>query len=104
MALAGSRPFSDRPAGMINLVSIPMDIRFDVGDIEPLVCTLALYYLPVDKMKIDACYGKGKISEDFVFPAGNWRSLLREKAGKTLASSLRSVDYIPNNDDDSNIS
>ena len=99
MALAGSRPFSDRPAGMINLVSIPMDIRFDVGDIEPLVCTLALYYLPVDKMKIDACYGKGKISEDFVFPAGNWRDLLREKAGKTLARSLGSGDYIPNNDD-----
>ena len=67
------RPFFDRPTGFIHLMAVPFDVKFDLGDIEPLVCTLALFSLPE---KDGTKYFKGKISEDFIFSAGNWTGIL----------------------------
>ena len=79
-----SRPFSDRPAGMSYAVAIPVDVRFSAGKFEPLVCTLALYCLPKETTA-EAKKFRGKISEDHIFPAGDWGNLLEEKAGEILA-------------------
>lgn len=79
-----SRPFFDRPAGISYIVAIPLDVRFAAGNIEPLVCTLALYCLPKSNPAKKAKL-RGKISEDFIFPVGDWGSLLQEKAGEILA-------------------
>jgi hypothetical protein len=78
-----SKPFSDRPAGMSYSIAIPVDVKFATGNIEPLVCTLALYCLP--KETNSDTKAKGKISEDFVFPAGAWGDILEQKAGEILA-------------------
>ena len=77
-----ARPFSDRPAGLVHSLAIPLNVTFGVGNIEPLVCTLSLYCLP-KRGKHTGVHSK--ISEDFVFPAGDWKDLLEEKAGKILA-------------------
>ena len=61
------RPFMDRPPGHVYFLACPLDIRFEEGDTEPLFCTLSLYKLGAS----DAF--SGKISEDFFFPAGDWR-------------------------------
>ena len=74
-----ARPFTDRSTGMINVVAVPLNVRFAVGDIEPLICTLSLYDLGPEKSK------EGKISEDFVFPVGDWEGILKEEAGERLA-------------------
>ena len=74
-----ARPFTDRPSGMVSVVAVPLNVRFAVGDIEPLICTLSLYDLGPEKSR------QGKISEDFVFPAGEWEGILKEEAGERLA-------------------
>jgi len=79
------RPFSDRPAGLMHSLVAPVNVSFGVGNIEPLVCTLSLYCIP--KHGTDTSY-RGKISEDFVFPAGDWKDMLNEKAGKLLAQQF----------------
>ena len=60
------RPFHDRPPGMRYTLVCPMSVHFSVGKMEPLVCSLALYSLQ-----------KGKISEEFYFPAGDWNGKLQ---------------------------
>jgi hypothetical protein len=61
------RPVSDRPPGLRYVLVDPIKVTFDeAGDMEPLVCTLALY----------SAKGWVKISEDFSFPAGEWRNHL----------------------------
>ncbi len=81
------RPFIDRAPGMRHILAIPLDVRFGVGNIEPLVCTLSLYCLPKGRSGGKATL-RGKISEDFVFPGGNWGDMLEEKAGKILAKQF----------------
>lgn len=68
------RPFNDRPAGMRYLLACPCDLR-GVGDDEPLFCTMALYLLPGGECSSSNNQFKGKISEDFFFPAGNWNTI-----------------------------
>jgi hypothetical protein len=60
------RPFHDRPPGLRYTLVCPMSVHFSVGKMEPLVCSLALYSLQ-----------KGKISEEFYFPAGDWDGKLQ---------------------------
>jgi hypothetical protein len=59
------RPFHDRPPGMHYSLVCPLDIKFDVGNLEPLVCSLTLYSFQEEL--------PGKASEDFWFPAGDWK-------------------------------
>ena len=72
------RPFHDRPPGMEYLLCWPLDISFDVGNVEPLLCSLALYSLPTSNATLDAQNTGadngvvGKLSEEFWFPAGDW--------------------------------
>ncbi|CAB9498009.1 expressed unknown protein [Seminavis robusta] len=69
------RPFSDRAAGMEYLLSWPLNVSFHIGDVEPLLCSLALYNLPINNHQEDlngTGRAYGKISEEFFFPAGNW--------------------------------
>jgi len=85
-----ARPFADRPVGMVNILVFPLTVQFAVGDIEPLVCTLALYCLPTTTSTKGMTGAikkfRGKISEDFCFPGGGkWKGLLEERAGKLLA-------------------
>ena len=60
------RPFHDRPPGLRYTLVCPMSVHFSVGKLEPLVCSMALYSLQ-----------KGKISEEFYFPAGDWDGKLQ---------------------------
>eukprot|EP00980_Cylindrotheca_fusiformis_P014005 scaffold3653_cov124-Cylindrotheca_fusiformis.AAC.8 len=60
------RPFHDRPPGMHYSLVCPLSIQFDVGNIEPLVCSLTLYSFQ------EGGLADGKASEDFWFPAGDW--------------------------------
>ncbi len=78
------RPFSDRPVGMCNSVVAPIDVKFPVGNIEPLICTLALYCLPRET-DLGSKTLRGKISEDYIFPAGEWGNQLQGRAGEILA-------------------
>ncbi len=85
------RPFFDRPAGMAYAMAIPVNMSFAPGNIEPLICTLALYSLPKESIWSGGKSPKlkGKISEDFIFPAGEWGDdLLEEKAGEILAKQF----------------
>jgi hypothetical protein len=66
------RPFQDRPAGMRYLVACPLNVSFGVGNVEPLVCSLTLYTLPTNGL-IKRGQAFGKMSEDFWFPAGDWK-------------------------------
>lgn len=83
-----SSTFFDQPPGLVNTVVIPMDVKFEVGNIEPLVCTLSLYHLPPKGASDDESY-RGKISEDFVFPSGDWKNLLSEKGGEAVAKQMQ---------------
>jgi len=65
------RPFMDRPPGHVYFLACPLDLRFEDGDTEPLFCTMSLYCL--SKGNKDAF--RGKISEDFFFPAGDWHGI-----------------------------
>lgn len=78
------RPFHDRPAGMAYCLACPVSVDVPVGRQEPLLASLALYTLPVEKV---AHKGQpyGKMSEDFWFPAGNWN-------GKVQLDAVRGTD------------
>ena len=80
------RQFVDRPPGMLYFLACPLDLQFDVGDVEPLFCTMACYCLPnVGSKKTQHANANserdnintfcGKVSEDFFFPAGNWSGI-----------------------------
>ena len=86
-----SRPFWDRPPGMKYIVASPLSINFDLGDLEPLVCSMALYHIPPRNIDFNEIISPGKISEDFIFPAGDWKGLLHEKARNKLADEFRKV-------------
>lgn len=66
-----TRPFYDRPPGFIYALACPTRIDFDVGYVEPLICSLTLYTLPPDGTKKKGRV-YGKTSEDFYLPAGDW--------------------------------
>ena len=79
------RPVADRPPGRHYVLVDPISLTFEnVGDLEPLVCSLSLYCLPHpspgghDTPK----YGC-KISEEFVYPAGDWRNSLEHVVTET---------------------
>jgi hypothetical protein len=78
------RPFHDRSPGMKYTLVCPMSVHFSVGKMEPLVCSLALYSLQ-----------KGKISEEFYFPAGDWDNKLQLDA---LQERLQTPNNGGNND------
>lgn len=65
------RPFYDRPPGFTYALACPTRIEFDVGNVEPLICSLTLYTLPPDGTKRKGQV-YGKTSEDFYLPAGDW--------------------------------
>ncbi|KAI2508350.1 hypothetical protein MHU86_6024 [Fragilaria crotonensis] len=62
--------FYDRPPGLLYCLTSPLGVHLNVGDAEPLVCTLTLYSLG------NPCPGQvyGKLSEDYTFPAGDWEN------------------------------
>lgn len=82
----------DRPPGHIYFLACPLDLQLEEGDTEPLFCTMALYSLPPQQQHeekiaednsptdpdrttfFDSVF-RGKISEDFFFPAGDWNSI-----------------------------
>jgi hypothetical protein len=68
------RPFHDRTPGMEYLLCCPMNIACHIGgeDGKPLVCSLALYNLPLPNKTQSGIGSYGKISEEFYFPAGDW--------------------------------
>ncbi len=69
------RPFHDRPPGLRYTLVSPVTVEFGIGNIEPLVCSLCLYRLGTGKVV-------GKSSEEFYFPAGDWRDKLQIDALK----------------------
>jgi hypothetical protein len=85
------RPFTDRPPGHVYFLACPVDIRLgrEEDDNVPLFCTMALYTLPKVRQRRmrhprsgdcgelsitgnNKDEFRGKISEDFFFPAGDW--------------------------------
>ena len=62
------RPFHDRLPGIHYSLVCPMSLTFAVGNIEPLVCSLTLYSFKEGL--------SGKASEEFWFPAGDWKGRL----------------------------
>mmetsp|Transcript_42396 Transcript_42396/g.102457 ORF Transcript_42396/g.102457 Transcript_42396/m.102457 type:complete len:2457 (+) Transcript_42396:97-7467(+) len=78
------RAFHDRQPEMLYSLVCPIKIDFQVGNIEPLVCSLTLYSLHDDN-EVGPC---GKASEEFWFPAGDWKdrvaidSLLPTEGGR----------------------
>jgi hypothetical protein len=75
------RPFIDRPPGHVHFLACPLDIRLGDtdDDAEPYFCTMALYALPRNQGRAARRRPgeefRGKISEDFFFPAGNWNEI-----------------------------
>ena len=67
------RPYHDRPPGRQHILVCPQHLSLEVGDLEPLVCSLALYALPTSGV-VDKKRPYGKISEEFWFRAGSWGS------------------------------
>ena len=88
-----SAPFADQPPGMVHVISIPTAVRFGLGAVEPLVCSLAIYSLPSPPLEgrraSRAWSYRGKISEDFVFPAGKWPEALQKQAMNKLLASTK---------------
>ena len=88
-----SAPFADQPPGMVHVISIPTAVRFGIGDVEPLVCSLAIYCLPsppLEGRRVSRAWSyRGKISEDFVFPAGKWPEALQNQAMNKLLASTK---------------
>jgi hypothetical protein len=68
------RPFHDRPAGMRYCLVGPISVSLpDEEPGAPLVGSMALYSLPTakgEKKRSNQIFGK--MSEEFVFPAGDW--------------------------------
>ena len=58
------RPFHDRPAGRTYLLTCPLQVQVNDMEEEPVVCSLSLWNLAGER--------RGKMSEDFWFPAGDW--------------------------------
>ena len=93
-----ARPFHDRQPEMSYALACPVKIDFDVGNIEPLLCSLALYSLPISAATTVASSSAAttsttanagrKISEDFWFPAGDWKGRV------DLASLSKSGDKV----------
>ena len=80
------RPFHDRSPGFTYLLACPTRIELQVAKTEPLVCSLALYTLPVDGIKRTGVV-YGKMSENFYLPAGDWKNMVHmESARKTDGS------------------
>lgn len=79
------RPFHDRPAGMEYCLACPVSVQLDVGKVEPLICSLTLYTLPVDNKMSRKGQAYGKMSEAFWFPSGDWK-------GKVQLDAVRSPD------------
>lgn len=73
------RPFIDRPPGMLYLLACPLELVHENDESEPLFCTMALYMLSKRGNSTNVTDNnnkfKGKISEDFFFPAGNWNAI-----------------------------
>eukprot|EP00956_Cyclotella_meneghiniana_P015659 scaffold24127_cov22-Cyclotella_meneghiniana.AAC.1 len=81
------RPFNDRPPGMRYVLACPSDLRQEEDDDEPLFCSMALYLLPrreenggttstiSPNINNNTIKFRGKISEEFHFPAGNWNAI-----------------------------
>jgi hypothetical protein len=65
------RPFHDRPPGMAYALVCPLEVQFAVGTIEPLVCSMSLYSCRNSNSNTSSI--SGKASEDFWFPAGDWK-------------------------------
>jgi hypothetical protein len=105
------RPFVDRPPGHIYFLACPLDIQLDDGDAEPYFCTMALYSLPPKQQQTKISTStpstsaatsaesvfRGKISEDFFFPAGNWNSIEGVRDGREEEDGCRQSD---NHDDE----
>lgn len=79
------RPFNDLPPGMLHCLACPLNVSFDIGDIEPMVGSLALYCLPNDPSRKGAF---GKMSEEYYFPVGSWKGHVSLEAAKTLQGAL----------------
>lgn len=76
------RPYCDKPGGLSYLVVSPIDVSFEVGDVEPLLCSMSLYFLPLSGTKNTTHHNnkrssifEGKISENYIFQAGNWKNI-----------------------------
>jgi hypothetical protein len=96
------RPFFDRPTGLVQLLAVPVNVRFDVGDLEPLVCSLALYSLATSDDKQNEKFCKGKVSEEFTFPAGKWKEATMDNKSQRKKKALFSfnpMDLPPSTDD-----
>jgi hypothetical protein len=79
------RPFNDRPPGIVHCLACPLNIQFDIGNIEPMVGSLALYSLPKDPTRKGAY---GKMSEEFYFPVGMWKGHVSLEAARTLKGEI----------------
>ena len=71
------RPFHDRPPGWQYTLVSPLAIEFGAGNLEPLVCSLTLYKLGTKQQPHTVL---GKSSEEFYFPAGDWKGKLQVDA------------------------
>jgi hypothetical protein len=84
------RPFHDRQPCMAYALACPVRIDFDAGNLEPLLCSLTLYSLPAASSSSSSSSTTrtpfGKASEDFWFPAGDWK-------GRVDVQSLASAKY-----------
>ena len=81
------RPFNDLPPGMLHCLACPLNVQFDIGNIEPMVGSLALYCLSNDPTKkLQGAFGK--ISEEFYFPVGMWKGHVSLEAARTLKGTI----------------
>eukprot|EP00934_Nitzschia_sp_Nitz4_P000702 Nitzschia sp. Nitz4//scaffold22_size323478//2066//9634//NITZ4_000488-RA/size323478-processed-gene-0.433-mRNA-1//-1//CDS//3329542878//702//frame0 len=67
------RPYHDRPPTWTYALVSPIQVEFAAGNLEPLVCSLSLYQLASHS---HGGVVRGKASEDFYFPAGDWEGRL----------------------------
>ena len=79
------RPFYDQPPGIVHCLACPLNVRFDIGNIEPMVGSLALYTLPTDPGR-NGVYGK--MSEEFYFPVGMWKGHVQLEAARTVKGAI----------------
>jgi len=103
------RPFHDRPAGRRYGLACPTSVT-GIGAAEPLVCSLALYALPLTaRQERNSAAGTatktasssssssttprgkkafGKMSEEFWFPAGDWEGKVQLDAARAEDGTL----------------